>query len=119
MVAMLMMTMAMLWLLLEKKRRITPAKAAKMVVVVVVVVVAMNCAWKELHHFILSFSPLMHHTDPLMVVLPVPALHSIETMESYLFVHHFFEWYRQQKDGLALEKLKVEDGKIFLSEDTK
>eukprot|EP00951_Prasinocladus_malaysianus_P000573 scaffold4143_cov52-Prasinocladus_malaysianus.AAC.2 len=40
-------------------------------------------------------------------------------MESYLFAHFFFEWYKQQKEGLAGVQLRVADSNIFMSEDVR
>mmetsp|Transcript_19282 Transcript_19282/g.53765 ORF Transcript_19282/g.53765 Transcript_19282/m.53765 type:complete len:441 (+) Transcript_19282:139-1461(+) len=56
--------------------------------------------------------------------LPVNALNfgecfSVESLEPYMFTNSFYEWYRQQKEGMASQHLRVTEGNIFLSEDTR
>eukprot|EP00193_Tetraselmis_chui_P012829 CAMPEP_0177796680 /NCGR_PEP_ID=MMETSP0491_2-20121128/26903_1 /TAXON_ID=63592 /ORGANISM="Tetraselmis chuii, Strain PLY429" /LENGTH=356 /DNA_ID=CAMNT_0019319609 /DNA_START=65 /DNA_END=1133 /DNA_ORIENTATION=+ len=51
--------------------------------------------------------------------LPLGTCFSVESLDTYLFTHSFFEWYRQQKQSMAAQPLRVEDSNIFLAEDTR
>eukprot|EP00873_Tetraselmis_striata_P044706 jgi/Tetstr1/464970/TSEL_009703.t1 len=55
----------------------------------------------------------------VMYGLPFGMLFSVESLDTYLFTHSFFEWYRQQKQSLTAQPLRVEDSNIFLAEDTR